>query len=50
MNLDCSVLTVLYSQDETSEEFIGEWVEKRGNRQQLVIATKVSLAWCANET
>ncbi|KAK0465825.1 NADP-dependent oxidoreductase domain-containing protein [Armillaria novae-zelandiae] len=26
--------------DETSEEFIGEWAEKRGIRDQLVIATK----------
>jgi aryl-alcohol dehydrogenase-like predicted oxidoreductase len=30
------------SQDETSEEFIGEWVEKRGIQDQLVIATKAS--------
>lgn len=30
------------SQDETSEQFIGEWAEKRGIRDQLVIATKVS--------
>jgi aryl-alcohol dehydrogenase-like predicted oxidoreductase len=29
------------SQDETSEAFIGEWAEKRGIRDQLVIATKV---------
>jgi len=29
-------------QDETSEAFIGEWVEKRGIRDQLVIATKYS--------
>jgi len=27
-------------QDETSEQFIGEWAEKRGIRDQLVIATK----------
>ncbi|KAI0071466.1 aryl-alcohol dehydrogenase [Panus rudis PR-1116 ss-1] len=27
-------------QSESSEEFIGEWMEKRGNRDQLVIATK----------
>ncbi|RDX48608.1 Aldo/keto reductase [Lentinus brumalis] len=27
-------------QDESSEEFIGEWMEKRGNRDQMVIATK----------
>ena len=28
-------------QDESSEEFIGEWMEKRGIRDQMVIATKV---------
>ncbi|KAI0717762.1 aryl-alcohol dehydrogenase [Cerioporus squamosus] len=28
-------------QDETSEEFIGEWMESRGVRDQMVIATKV---------
>jgi len=27
-------------QDETSEMFIGEWMEERGNRDQMVIATK----------
>ncbi|KAI0342525.1 Aldo/keto reductase [Trametopsis cervina] len=27
-------------QDGSSEEFIGEWMEQRGNREQLVIATK----------
>lgn len=32
--------TCAYSQDESSEEFIGEWAEKRGIRDQLVIATK----------
>lgn len=31
------------SQDETSEAFIGEWAEKRGIRDQLIIATKVLL-------
>ena len=31
-----------HSQDGTSEEFIGEWAEKRGIRDQLVIATKAS--------
>ncbi len=31
------------SQDETSEQFIGEWAEKRGIRDQLVIATKVGV-------
>jgi aryl-alcohol dehydrogenase-like predicted oxidoreductase len=34
----------LISQDESSETFIGEWAEKRGIRDQLVIATKVLLA------
>lgn len=29
------------SQDESSEEFIGEWAEDRGIRDQLVIATKL---------
>ncbi|KAI5119361.1 hypothetical protein M0805_008516 [Coniferiporia weirii] len=29
-------------QDETSEAFIGEWTEKRGIRDQLVVATKYS--------
>ncbi|KAG7086810.1 hypothetical protein E1B28_002735 [Marasmius oreades] len=29
-----------YSQDESSEEFIGEWAEKREIRDQLFIATK----------
>jgi len=29
-------------QDETSELFIGEWMEQRGNREQLVLATKYS--------
>lgn len=28
-------------QDESSEEFIGEWMEQRGIRDQMVIATKV---------
>lgn len=26
-------------QDESSEEFIGEWMEARGTRNQMVIAT-----------
>ena len=30
-------------QDESSEEFIGEWMEKRGIRDQIVLATKVRL-------
>ncbi|KAF9256656.1 Aldo/keto reductase [Marasmius fiardii PR-910] len=32
-------------QDETSEKFIGEWAEKRGIRDQLVIATKYTANW-----
>ena len=32
-------------QDETSEMFIGEWMEKRGNRDQMVIATKASAVY-----
>ena len=36
------LIGIAYSQDETSEMFIGEWAEKRGIRDQLVIATKVS--------
>ncbi|EIM85931.1 Aldo/keto reductase [Stereum hirsutum FP-91666 SS1] len=27
-------------QDESSEEFLGEWMESRGNRDQIVLATK----------
>ena len=30
-------------QDETSEMFIGEWMEARGVREQMVVATKVRL-------
>ena len=37
--------TANYYQDETSEQFIGEWMEQRGVRDQMVIATKVSLQW-----
>ncbi|OBZ68832.1 Aryl-alcohol dehydrogenase [NADP(+)] [Grifola frondosa] len=32
-------------QDETSEMFIGEWMEARGIRDQLVIATKYTADW-----
>jgi hypothetical protein len=32
------------SQDESSEAFIGEWAEKRGIRDQLVLSTKVHLS------
>ncbi|KAH9053236.1 Aldo/keto reductase [Lactarius vividus] len=34
--------TANHYQDESSEAFIGEWAEKRGIRDQLVIATKYS--------
>jgi aryl-alcohol dehydrogenase-like predicted oxidoreductase len=30
------------SQDENSEAIIGEWMDIRGNRDQMVIATKVN--------
>ena len=41
MHLADSLVSQSLSQDETSETFIGEWAEKRGIRDQLVIATKV---------
>ena len=34
-------LLTFHSQDQSSEEFIGEWAEERGIRDQLIIATKV---------
>ena len=34
-------LTAMASQDETSELFIGEWMEMRGIRNQVFVATKV---------
>lgn len=34
----------MYSQDESSEEFVGEWMNKRGIRDQIVIATKVDFS------
>jgi aryl-alcohol dehydrogenase-like predicted oxidoreductase len=33
--------SVLFSQNETSEKLLGEWMKERGNRDQMVIATKV---------
>ena len=33
---------IVSSQDETSEQWIGEWMEARRNRNQIVLATKVS--------
>ena len=41
MKLEIASKTLLFSQDETSEAFIGDWAEERGIRDQLVIATKV---------
>ena len=40
MNLS---LTEINSQGGLSEEWIGEWAEQRGVRDQLVIATKVGV-------
>lgn len=34
---------ILSSQDETSEKIIGEWMEKRDIRDQVFVATKVSI-------
>ena len=34
-------------QEESSEEFIGEWMEQRKNRDQMVIATKVGMSCIA---
>jgi aryl-alcohol dehydrogenase-like predicted oxidoreductase len=33
----------MVSQNEESETWIGEWMQQRGNRDEMVIATKVSL-------
>ena len=32
----------LFSQNGSSEAFIGEWMEQRGIREEMVIATKVN--------
>ncbi|KAF8443115.1 NADP-dependent oxidoreductase domain-containing protein [Boletus edulis BED1] len=37
-------------QDQSSEEFIGEWAEERGIRDQLIIATKYSTNYVRAET
>ncbi|OSD00894.1 Aldo/keto reductase [Trametes coccinea BRFM310] len=37
-------------QDESSEEFIGEWMEKRGIRDQMVIATKYTTNFKRGQT
>ena len=36
-------------QDQSSEEFIGEWAEKRGIRNQLVIATKYTTNYVSRD-
>ncbi|TFY80235.1 hypothetical protein EWM64_g3775 [Hericium alpestre] len=36
-------------QDGTSEGLLGEWMELRGNRDQMVIATKYSSPWKGND-
>ncbi|KZV61653.1 aryl-alcohol dehydrogenase [NADP+] [Peniophora sp. CONT] len=37
-------------QEETSEKFIGEWMEKRGVRDQIVVATKYSINYKRTDT
>ena len=37
-------------QNEESEQWMGEWMEKRGNRDSLVIATKYTMNWRAART
>ncbi|EMD34692.1 hypothetical protein CERSUDRAFT_116883 [Gelatoporia subvermispora B] len=37
--------TAVNYQDGTSEQFIGEWMEARGNREQIFIATKYASQW-----
>ena len=37
-------------QDEESEQWIGEWMEKKGNRDTLVLATKYTMNWRASRT
>ena len=37
-------------QNESSEKFIGEWMEQRGVRDQMVIATKVRSSLCQRYT
>ncbi|KAI0719855.1 NADP-dependent oxidoreductase domain-containing protein [Cerioporus squamosus] len=37
-------------QDGTSEEFIGEWMEKRNIRDQMVVATKYTASWKRSAT
>lgn len=32
-------------QDDQSEEWIGEWMKKRGNRDEIVLATKYTSPW-----
>jgi len=41
---DFSCAGLVCSQNNTSEQLIGEWMELRGNRDQMVIATKVSVS------
>ena len=44
VNLMLTPILSLYSQDESSELFIGEWAEARGIRDQLFLATKVRIS------
>ena len=44
VNVLLTPILTLYSQDESSEMFIGEWAEARGIRDQLFLATKVRIS------
>ncbi|KIP07592.1 hypothetical protein PHLGIDRAFT_105456 [Phlebiopsis gigantea 11061_1 CR5-6] len=41
--------TANFYQDGETEEWIGEWMESRQNRDQIVLATKYSGAWAAGD-
>jgi predicted oxidoreductase len=43
--VEISLTRPTYTQGEESEKAIGDWMEKRGNRDQMVIATKYSSAF-----
>ena len=38
---DTKLTSIAFSQNGTSEQFIGEWMEARGVRDQMIVATKV---------
>lgn len=41
MQMNSRVTKLVHSQDGSSEEVIGEWMEARGNRDQIILSTKV---------